>query len=136
MKKICVIDGQGGGIGSAIIKKIKETYGESVEIIALGTNAIATAQMIKSRANRGASGENSIVQTVQRVDVIIGPIGIIMAHAMLGEVTPAMAEAVSRSPAKKILLPLSQENIEIAGIGDVPLPRLIEALINKNLNFQ
>ncbi|MBW1889810.1 MAG: DUF3842 family protein [Deltaproteobacteria bacterium] len=135
MKKICVIDGQGGGIGSAIIKKIKETYGESVEIIALGTNAIATAQMIKSRANRGASGENSIVQTVQRVDVIIGPIGIIMAHAMLGEVTPAMAEAVSRSPAKKILLPLSQENIEIAGIGDVPLPRLIEALINKNLNF-
>ncbi|MBW2634440.1 MAG: DUF3842 family protein [Deltaproteobacteria bacterium] len=135
MKKICVIDGQGGGIGSAIIKKIKETYGESVEIIALGTNAIATAQMIKSRANRGASGENSIVQTVQRVDVIIGPIGIIMAHAMLGEVTPAMAEAVSRSPAKKILLPLSQENIEIAGIGDVPLPRLIEALINKNLNY-
>jgi len=135
MKKICVIDGQGGGIGSAIIKKIKETYGESVEIIALGTNAIATAQMIKSRANRGASGENSIVQTVQRVDVIIGPIGIIMAHAMLGEVTPAMAEAVSRSPAKKILLPLSQENIEIVGIGDVPLPRLIEALINKNLNF-
>ena len=126
MKRICVIDGQGGGIGSAIIRKIKETFGESVEIIALGTNAIATAQMIKARANRGASGENSIVQTVQQMDVIIGPIGIIMAHAMLGEVTPAMAEAVSRSPAKKILLPLSQENIEIAGIEDVPLPRLIE----------
>jgi hypothetical protein len=135
MKKIGVIDGQGGGIGSAIIRKIKETYGESIEVIALGTNAIATAQMIKARANRGASGENSIVQTVQQMDVIIGPIGIIMAHAMLGEVTPAMAEAVSRSPAKKILLPLSQENIEIAGIEDVPLPRLIESLINQNLSL-
>ena len=135
MKKICVIDGQGGGIGSAIIKKIKESYGESIEIIALGTNAIATAQMIKARANRGASGENSIVQTVQKVDVIIGPISIIMAHAMLGEVTPAMAEAISRSPARKFLLPLSQENIEIAGIENIPLPRLIDALIDQNLGL-
>ena len=135
MKKVCVIDGQGGGIGSAIIKKIKETFGESIEIIALGTNAIATAQMIKARANRGASGENSIVQTVQLVDVIIGPLGIIMAHAMLGEVTPAMAEAISRSPAKKILLPLSQENVEVAGIENIPLPRLIDALIEQNLSI-
>ena len=134
MKRICIIDGQGGGIGSAIIRKIKETFGESVEIIALGTNAIATAQMIKARANRGASGENSIVQTVQQMDVIIGPIGIIMAHAMLGEVTPAMAEAISRSPAKKILLPLSQENVEIPGIENMPLPRLIEVLIEQNLS--
>ena len=133
MKRICVIDGQGGGIGSAIIKKLKEAYGESIEIIALGTNAIATAQMIKSRANRGASGENSIVQTVQKVDIVIGPVSIIMAHAMLGEVTPAMAEAVSRSPARKILLPLSQENIEIVGVAEVPLPRLIETLIEQNL---
>ena len=135
MKKVCVIDGQGGGIGSAIIKKIKETFGERIEVIALGTNAIATAQMIKSRANRGASGENSIVQTVQQVDVIIGPIGIIMAHAMLGEVTPAMAEAISRSSARKILLPLSQENVEIAGIENIPLPRLIDALIDQNLSL-
>ena len=136
MKKVCVIDGQGGGIGSAIIKKIKGTFGERIEIIALGTNAIATAQMIKARANRGASGENSIVQTVQQVDVIIGPIGIIMAHAMLGEVTPAMAEAISRSPARKILLPLSQENIEIAGVENIPLPRLIDALIEQNLGLK
>lgn len=135
MKKICVIDGQGGGIGSTIIKKIKATYGERVEIIGLGTNAIATAQMIKARANRGASGENAIVQTVQQVDVIIGPIGIVMAHAMLGEVTPAMAEAVARSPAKKILLPLSQENIEIAGIENIPLPQLIDGLIEQNLSL-
>ena len=135
MKKVCVIDGQGGGIGSTIIKKIKETYGESIEIIGLGTNAIATAQMIKARANRGASGENAIVQTVQRVDVIIGPIGMVMAHAMLGEVTPAMAEAIAGSPAKKILLPLSQENIEIAGIENIPLPQLIDMMIEQNLSF-
>ena len=135
MKKICVIDGQGGGIGSAIIKKLKETFGESMEVIALGTNAIATAQMIKARANRGASGENAIVQTVQQMDVNIGPIGIIMAHAMLGEVTPAMAEAIAGSPAKKILLPLSQENIEIAGIEKIPLPRLIDVLIEQNFSI-
>lgn len=134
MKRICVVDGQGGGIGSAVIKKLKEALGETVEIIALGTNAIATAQMLKARANRGASGENAIVQTVPRVDVIVGPIGIIMAHAMMGEVTPRMAEAVSASPARKLLVPLSQENVEIVGIAPAPLPHLIDALIEDNLS--
>jgi Domain of unknown function (DUF3842) len=133
MKRICVIDGQGGGIGSTIIRKLKEAYEETVEIIALGTNAIATAQMLKSRANRGASGENAIVQTVMQVDVIIGPISIIMANAMMGEVTPLMAEAVSSSPAKKLLLPLTQENVEIVGMTSEPLPHLIETLIADNL---
>nr|MBL0717466.1 DUF3842 family protein [Desulfobacterales bacterium] len=78
MKQICVIDGQGGGIGSAVIKKLKGLFREHFEIIALGTNAIATAQMLKARANRGASGENAIIQTVRNVDIIIGPIGIII----------------------------------------------------------
>jgi len=133
MKRICVIDGQGGGIGSNIIKKLKDLFGESIEIIALGTNAIATAQMLKARANRGASGENAIVQTVAKVDVIIGSIGIVMAHAMMGEVTPKMAEAVAGSPAQKLLIPLSQENVEIVGASSIPLPHLIEALITENL---
>jgi hypothetical protein len=133
MKRICVIDGQGGGIGSAVIKKLKGVFGETVEIIALGTNAIATAQMLRAKANRGASGENAIVQTVRSVDVIVGPIGIVMAHSMMGEVTPAMAEAVSVSPASKFLIPLSQENVEIIGVAPVPLPHLIEALIEENL---
>jgi hypothetical protein len=133
MNRICVIDGQGGGIGSTVIKKIKDAYGESVEIIALGTNAIATAQMLKSRANRGASGENAIVQTVKGVDIIIGPIGIIMAHSMMGEVTPKMAQAVAVSPAKKLLIPLSQERIEIIGAAAIPLPKLVEELIGKHL---
>ena len=133
MKRICVIDGQGGGIGSAVIKKLKDTFEETIEIIALGTNAIATAQMLKARANRGASGENAIVQTVKQVDVIIGPISIIMAHAMMGEVTPMMAESVSGSPAKKILIPLSQENVDIVGVSSIPLPHMIDALIEENL---
>ncbi|BBO82644.1 DUF3842 family protein [Desulfosarcina ovata] len=128
-KKICVIDGQGGGIGSTIIRKIKEHFNESVEIIALGTNAIATAQMLKARANRGASGENAIVQTVSRVDVVIGTMGILLAHSMMGEVTPRMAAAVSGSAARKLILPLSQENVAVVGVSDEPLPHLVERLI-------
>ena len=133
MKKICVIDGQGGGIGSAVIKRLTAVGGD-FEIIALGTNAIATAQMLKARANRGASGENAIARTVQQADIIIGPVGIVMANAMMGELTPVMARAVANSPARKLLLPLSQENIEIVGLTQAPLPHLIDALIEDNLN--
>nr|WP_319492011.1 DUF3842 family protein [uncultured Desulfobacter sp.] len=129
MKKVCVIDGQGGGIGSTVIKRIKERFEESVEVIALGTNAIATAQMLKARANKGASGTNAIVQTVKDADMIIGTVGIIMPHSMMGEVTPRMAEAVSCSPAKKVLLPLTQENIAIVGVVGAPLPQLVDELL-------
>ncbi len=134
MKRICVIDGQGGGIGAAVIKKLKEKYGETVEINALGTNAIATAQMLKARANRGASGENAILRTVAEADVIIGSIAVVLAHAMMGEVTAGIAEAVASSPARKILIPLSQESVEIVGVSLLPLPRLIDVLIEKNLD--
>ncbi len=129
--KICVIDGQGGGIGSAIIKRLFDTFGEKVEIWALGTNAIATAQMMKARANKGATGEASIIWSVSKVDIIIGPLGIILPHSMMGEVTPAMTEAISASSAKKFLLPLTQEKIEILGLRYEPLPHLIDELIKK-----
>jgi hypothetical protein len=129
----CVIDGQGGGIGATIIKRLREKFGESPEIIALGTNAIATSQMLKAKANRGASGENAIVRTVRQVDLIIGPVGVVIANSMMGEVTPDMAEAVASSPARKILLPLIQENIEIVGTAGIPLPHLIDELIENNL---
>lgn len=129
--KICVIDGQGGGIGATIIRKLKERFGETIEILALGTNAIATAQMLKARANRGASGVNAIVQTVKRADLIIGPVGIIMPHAMMGELTPAMAEAIALSPARKILIPLTQENVDIVGLSSSPLPLLVDELIER-----
>lgn len=132
-KRICVIDGQGGGIGSAIIKKLKSVFGESVEILALGTNAIATAQMLKAKANRGATGENAIVQTVGRVDLIVGSLSIVLAHAMMGEVTPAIAEAVAASPAPKFLLPLCQENITVIGSSKDPLPHLVEVLVEIHL---
>lgn len=135
--RICVIDGQGGGIGSTIIRKIKDRFGETIEVLALGTNAIATAQMLKSRANRGASGVNAIVQTVRTADLIIGTVGIIMPHSMMGELTPEMAEAISLSPAKKILVPLTQENMEIVGLASTPLPQLVDELIDTHLkNFQ
>ncbi len=133
--KICVIDGQGGGIGATIIRKLKDRFGEAIEVLALGTNAIATAQMLKARANRGASGVNAIVQTVKDADLIIGPVGIIMPHAMMGELTPEMAEAISLSPAKKILIPLTQERLEIVGLASTPLPILVDELIDRYSKF-
>ena len=124
MVSVCVIDGQGGGIGAALIKYIKTTFGESVEVIALGTNAIATAQMLKAGGNKGASGESAICHTVPRVDFILGPIAVTWANAMLGEVTPKIAEAVISSSAVKILLPFSKERVKIVGIVNEPLPHL------------
>ncbi len=133
MKRICVIDGQGGGIGSTVIRRLKDVFGETVEIVALGTNAVATAQMLKAGANRGASGENAISRTVMQADLITGPVGIIVAHALMGEVTPTIAAAVAGSPARKILLPLSQDNVHFVGIVDSPLPHLVDELVEKHL---
>ena len=128
--RIAVIDGQGGGIGSAIIRRLKDEYGEKVEIWAFGTNAIATAAMMKARANRGATGENAIIRSVGRVEIIIGTISVIMAHAMMGELTPAMAEVVAACPARKILIPLTQENLTVVGIQKDHLPVLIDHLVS------
>ncbi|MEW6595539.1 MAG: DUF3842 family protein [Thermodesulfobacteriota bacterium] len=133
MKKICVIDGQGGGIGAALVKALRESYGEAVEVIALGTNTMATAQMLKAGANKGASGENAICRTVQGADCVIGPISVSWANAMLGEVTPRMAEAVTSCAATKILLPLSQEQIEIVGVAKEPLPHLVQMAIGEKI---
>jgi hypothetical protein len=133
MKRVCIIDGQGGGIGSTVVKYLKEAYGESIELVALGTNAIATSQMMKAGANRGASGENAIARTVDEVDVIIGPISITWANAMLGEVTPRMAEAITSSPTLKILLPLTQERVMLVGLVSEPLPHLIKTIVEEKI---
>lgn len=133
LKRICVIDGQGGGIGAAFIRYLKTSYGESLELIALGINTIATAQMLKAGANRGASGENAICRTVMQTDCIVGPIAITWANAMLGEVTAKMAEAVTSSAAPKILLPITQENIEIVGVIREPLPHLVQIAVDRKL---
>ena len=126
---VMVMDGQGGGIGSVIIKALSTAVAQGMEILALGTNSAATARMMKAGANRGATGENAIVQTAPKVDVIMGPLAILMAHAMMGEVTPKMAEAVSASNAKKILIPLTQEKVRLVGVTADPLPHLVEEAV-------
>jgi len=131
--KIAVIDGQGGGIGSVLVKRMREAFQERVEIIALGTNAIATAQMMKAGANKGATGENAIAVTARKVDFIVGPIAVVLADAMMGEVSPAMAAAVASSPARKLLLPLTQEAVEVVGVVPEPLPHLVEHLVERRL---
>ncbi len=128
--KIVVLDGQGGGIGATIIKGLRQYVGQEMEILALGTNSVATSRMMKAGANKGATGENAIVRTCEIADLIIGPIGILMANAMMGELTPKMACAVSSSKAKKILLPLTQENVTIIGVSSEPLPHLVQQVIN------
>ncbi len=130
-KSIAVIDGQGGGIGSAMIKRLRETFTEEVEIIGLGTNAMATGAMLKGGANKGASGENAIIQTVKAVDIIIGTTGIVLANSMMGELTPKMAEAVASSPATKCLLPIKIPEVEIIGTAKEPLPHLIDQLVKR-----
>lgn len=131
--RICVIDGQGGGIGSVIIRRIKEEYGEDVEVLALGTNAIATAQMMKARANRGATGENAIIVTIADADVVVGPVSIVLANAMMGEVTPEVAKAVATCKAKKFLLPLTRENVEIVSVNHEPLPHQVDQIVQVGL---
>lgn len=123
------MDGQGGGIGRAIIKRLRDTFGEEVEILALGTNSVATSQMMKAGANRGATGENAIIKTAPEADIIIGPLAIILANSMMGEVTPGMSQAVSSSNALKILIPLTQESVTIVGVSGEPLPHLIDQVI-------
>lgn len=129
--KIAVIDGQGGGIGKHLTNKIRKNVPENIEIIALGTNSIATSAMLKAGANDGATGENAIVQTVKDVDIIVGTIAILNANSMLGELTPKMAEAIGSSNAKKLLLPFNKSNIEVIGVVNEPLPHLIDSLVEK-----
>jgi len=130
-KSIAVIDGQGGGIGSAIIKRLREAFAEEIEVIGLGTNAMATGTMLKAGANKGASGENAIVQTVKAVDIIVGTTGIVLANSMMGEVTPRMTEAIASSPAMKYLLPLKIPEVEIIGTSKEPLPHLVDQLVKR-----
>jgi len=129
MLKIIVVDGQGGGIGSLIVKRLRDEFGDIIEILALGTNAAATSAMMKSRADKGATGENAIVLNADRADIVIGPLSIMLPNAMLGELTPKMAEAIVLSNAKKFLLPLNQEGVNVIGVKKEPLPHLIEKII-------
>ena len=127
---ILVIDGMGGRIGKAIIEQVKSGI-DNVEIVAVGTNSIATSAMVKAGADHGATGENAVVYNCARADIIIGVIGIIFANSMHGEISPKMAEAVSVSAAHKILLPLDKCNVTVLGLADKPVQTYISEIVSR-----
>ena len=129
--KIAVIDGQGGGIGKHITEALRRGLPESVQIIGLGTNSIAMAAMMKAGANEAAAGENAIVFTAPRVDVIVGSVAILVSGSMCGEVSATMAAAIGAAPGSKLLLPINRCNLEIIGASREPVPHQIEKLVAK-----
>lgn len=126
--RIAVIDGKGGGLGRAITEALKPLLAPGDELLVLGTNSHATANMLKGGATDGATGENAMCVMAARADLIVGPIAAIAADSMMGEITPRMAEAISRSPAEKILLPLGRCGITVVGAADEPMARRLERL--------
>ena len=128
--EILVIDGQGGGLGRQLVAAVKKAVPQAV-VTAIGTNSAATSAMLKAGADRAATGENAVVVGCRRADVILGPIGIVMADALLGEITPAMAAAVCQSPARRVLVPINHcENI-VVGVPDQPIGQLVAAAAQK-----
>lgn len=122
---VAVVDGQGGGIGKALVAGIKEALPE-VRVIALGTNSAATGQMLRAGADDGATGENAIIHNMNRVDIVAGVIGILNANSMMGELTPAMAGAIGGSNTYKVLLPINRCHIHVVSVEDAPLGVHIE----------
>ena len=130
MKKITVIDGQGGRMGKTIIEQLKKEFPDQ-ELLAIGTNSIDTAAMLKAGADHGATGENPVIVAARDSDIIIGPIGIVMADSLFGEVTPAMAAAVGRSRAFQILMPVSRCNHYVVGCEDLSMNEIIALVLKK-----
>lgn len=129
--KLVVIDGQGGRLGSLLVEGLRKRLPQA-QICALGTNAVATAAMLKAGADVGATGENPVIRNVMDADGVLGPVGIVVANAILGEVTPAMAEAVGSCRGKKYLVPVNSCGVVVAGVEELPLPayaaQAVEAL--------
>ena len=126
--EILVIDGQGGRIGQQLIKAILTRYPQ-VEVTAIGTKSLATSAMLKGGASQGATGENALLVACRRADVILGPLGIVIADALMGEISPAMAVAVGQARARRILIPLNQCDNLVAGVAELPVARLLESAV-------
>lgn len=127
---ILVIDAHGGGVGKALVSELKKEIADSV-ITAVGTNSAATAAMKKAGADFAATGENSVVVCSRNADVIVGPVGIVIADSLLGEITPKMAEAVGKSPAKRVLIPMKNCGNIVAGVGDFNMTQLISEAVRE-----
>lgn len=127
---IAVVDGMGGSIGNQIVLLLRQSLPEEAEIIALGTNAIATGNMMKAKATRGATGENAIAYSISEAEIIMGSLSIVVPNSMMGEVTPSIATAIASCPARKILLPLSNPPIDVLGTVKKPLQQLIREAID------
>ncbi|ARP51293.1 MULTISPECIES: DUF3842 family protein [Caproicibacterium] len=131
---ILIIDGQGGGIGKQLVTAIKSALPQA-SVNAVGTNSAATAAMRKAGANCTATGENAVLVACRKADVIAGPIGIVIADSLFGEITPAMASAVGQSSATRVLIPVNHCDNLIAGIGDMPMSRLVQDAIREIKNL-
>ncbi|MCI8294204.1 MAG: DUF3842 family protein [Hespellia sp.] len=127
---ILVIDAQGGGIGKQLVAAVKKNI-PNAEVTAVGTNISATTVMKKAGADNVATGENAVLVCSRKADVIVGPIGIVIADSLLGEITPAMATAVARSDAKRILIPVNHCDNIVAGVSDLNVGRLIQSAIEE-----
>lgn len=127
---VLVIDGQGGGIGKLLVSGIKSEYPDFF-VTAVGANSIATSAMLKAGADAAATGENAVCVGCRKADVIAGPVGIVIADALLGEITPKMAAAVAQSRAKRILVPVNCCNNVIAGVPDLSIGRLVDCVIEE-----
>ena len=128
--KLLVIDAQGGGFGKQLVAAIKREFPE-MEIHAVGTNSVATGAMRKAGADHAATGENAVIVGARKADIIAGPIGIVIADALFGEITPKMALAVAQSDAKRILIPSNHCDNIIAGVSDVSIGRLIQSAVDE-----
>lgn len=124
--RILVIDGMGGRIGQEVVQRFRSAFGESVEILAVGTNSAATSAMLKAGANRAATGENAVRVTSREADILVAPLSVLIPNSMMGEVTPGMAEALSLCAARKVILPLTNPRLDLVGTTKGPLPHLLD----------
>ncbi len=127
--KVLIIDGQGGGLGRQLVTAVKEAHPD-IEVLAVGTNSAATNAMLRAGADQAATGENSVAVASRQADVIMGPIGIVIADSMLGEITPAMAVAVGQSQAKRILIPVNLCDNIVVGVGETSMVKNVQNAVN------